>query len=72
MVTDGELAAVQAPAMFIWTSDDPFGPAAQGMHIAETIPNGRFQFVDGAGHWPQWEQTEEFNKVVLDFLAEPS
>lgn len=72
MITDDELASIAAPAMVVWTSNDPSGPAAQGMHIADTIPNGRFQFIDKAGHWPQWEQTEEFNKVVIDFLSEPS
>jgi len=34
----------------------------------------RFQYVEGAGHWPQWEQydlfnTLVFNTLVLDFLA---
>lgn len=72
LVTDEQLASIAAPAMVVWTSNDPSGPAAQGMHIAETIPNGRFQFIDKAGHWPQWEQTDEFNRVVIGFLSEPS
>jgi len=71
MVTDEELRAIRCPALVVWTSNDPSGPAAQGMHIADTIPGGRFHFIDKAGHWPQWEQTEEFNKVVVSFLEEP-
>jgi 2-hydroxy-6-oxonona-2,4-dienedioate hydrolase len=72
MVTDEELSAIRSPALVVWTSNDPSGPAAQGMHIAETIPGGRFHFIDGAGHWPQWEQAEEFNKAVSAFLIEPN
>jgi len=28
-----------------------------------------FRLIEGAGHWPQWEQREEFDKVVLEFLG---
>ncbi len=70
MITDADLAAVPGPAMVVWTSDDPSGPAAAGLGMAERIPAGRFQYVKGAGHWPQWEQRAQFNRLVLDFLAE--
>jgi pimeloyl-ACP methyl ester carboxylesterase len=32
----------------------------------------RFELIDNAGHWPQWEQFEQFNDLVLRFLAEPN
>jgi 2-hydroxy-6-oxonona-2,4-dienedioate hydrolase len=70
MVTDADLAAVPNQAMVVWTSNDPSGPAAAGMEMAERIPAGRFQYVEGAGHWPQWEQRDLFNELVLTFLAE--
>jgi 2-hydroxy-6-oxonona-2,4-dienedioate hydrolase len=70
MITDADLAAVPGPAMVVWTSDDPSGPAAAGLSMAKGIPAGRFQYVKGAGHWPQWEQRAQFNRLVLDFLAE--
>lgn len=70
LVTDAELAAVPGPALVIWTSDDPSGPAGAGIAMAEKIPQGRFELVSGAGHWPQWEQRDMFNKLVLAFLAE--
>jgi 2-hydroxy-6-oxonona-2,4-dienedioate hydrolase len=69
MVTDHELAAITAPTLVIWTSDDPSGPARAGLDMAERIPGGEFQLIEGAGHWPQWEQSETFNRVVLDFLG---
>ena len=70
LITDEELAAITAPTMVIWTSDDPSGPAAAGMHMAERLPNGRFELIADAGHWPQWEQHEVYNKLVAGFLAD--
>jgi 2-hydroxy-6-oxonona-2,4-dienedioate hydrolase len=69
LVTDDELAAVTAPTLVIWTSDDPSGPARAGLDMAERIPNGEFQLIEGAGHWPQWEQQERFDEIALEFLG---
>ena len=70
MVTDADLAAVTVPVLVIWTSDDPSGPAAAGMEMADKLPNGQFLFIDGAGHWPQWEQQETCDKAVIGFLCD--
>ena len=70
LITDTELAAVPHGALVVWTSNDPSGPAAAGMDMAEKIRGGRFQHITGAGHWPQWEQRDVFNQLVLGFLAE--
>lgn len=70
MVTDADLEAIECPALVVWTSDDPSGPAATGLDIADKLVHGRFQLVTDAGHWPQWEQHAIFNHLVLEFLAE--
>lgn len=70
LITDAELAAVPHGALVVWTSNDPSGPAATGMKMAGKIRGGRFEHVTGAGHWPQWEQRDVFNALVLGFLAE--
>jgi 2-hydroxy-6-oxonona-2,4-dienedioate hydrolase len=69
-ITDDELAAVSAPSLVVWTSDDPSGPAAAGLHMADLIPDARFELIEGAGHWPQWEQSVRFNDLVREFLEE--
>lgn len=69
LVTDAELAAVPNGALVVWTSDDPSGPAGVGMDMAEKIPDGRFEYIAGAGHWPQWEQRETFNKLALGYFT---
>jgi 2-hydroxy-6-oxonona-2,4-dienedioate hydrolase len=70
LVTDAEFQRIPGPALVIWTSDDPSGPAAAGMEMADRISKGRFDLITGAGHWPQFEQSELFNDMVLAFLSE--
>ncbi|MBW0088032.1 alpha/beta fold hydrolase [Pseudonocardia sp. KRD-184] len=69
LVSDDELAAVAGPALVVWTSDDPSGPAAAGMAMADKMPNAGFEVIKDAGHWPQWEQHEVFNALALEFLT---
>ncbi len=70
LITDDELAAVPHQALVVWTSNDPSGPASAGMTMAEKITGGRFEHISDAGHWPQWEQRDKFNHLVLGFLDE--
>lgn len=69
LITDDELAAIAAPALVIWTSDDPSGPAKAGLDMSGKIRGGRFHLIEGAGHWPQWEQRDRFDTVVTEFLG---
>ena len=69
MITNEELASIEAPALVLWTSDDPSGPAGAGIDMADRLQNGRFELIENAGHWPQWEQSERFNQLVSEFLS---
>jgi 2-hydroxy-6-oxonona-2,4-dienedioate hydrolase len=68
MISDDDLRAIKAEALVVWTTKDPSGPVDEGRRIAELIPNGSLAVIENAGHWPQYEQTEEFNRIHLDFL----
>lgn len=57
-----------APTLVLWTSDDPTAPAQAGRQVAEWIPDARFVLMEDCGHWPQYEKSDEFNKLHLDFL----
>lgn len=72
LVTDEELAAVEAPTLVVWTSDDPSGPAKAGLEMADKISGGEFRLIENAGHWPQWEQREVFDALALEFLGRES
>lgn len=70
LLTDAELASITAPTLVVWTSNDPSGPAAEGMMIRDRIPGAGFHYIDRAGHWPQWEQADEFNRIHIEFLGD--
>jgi 2-hydroxy-6-oxonona-2,4-dienedioate hydrolase len=68
LITDDDLRTIQAPALVIWTTKDPSGPVDEGRRIASLIPNARFAVIENAGHWPQYEQPHEFNRIHSEFL----
>ena len=68
MLSDEDLRAIQAPALVVWTTKDPSGPVDEGRRIAGLIPAGRLAVMDNCGHWPQYEDTDTFNRIHLDFL----
>ncbi|MEU4486720.1 alpha/beta hydrolase [Streptomyces purpurascens] len=68
MISDDDLRSIAAEALVIWTTKDPSGPVDEGRRISQLIPKGRLAVIENAGHWPQYEQTDEFNRIHLDFL----
>ena len=68
MLSDDDLRQIEVPAVVLWTTKDPSGPVDEGRRIADLIPNGQLAVMEECGHWPQYEDTETFNKIQLDFL----
>ena len=67
-LSEEEVRTVRTPTLIIWGKDDEMtGPAAAD-RLAAIIPGGRKLIIDNAGHMPQWEQPDEFNRVVTEFL----
>lgn len=66
LLLDEELAAITAPTRVVWTTHDPSGPTSEGRSIADSIPGASFGLIERAGHWPQWEQPEEFERLLLE------
>ncbi|ULE31683.1 alpha/beta fold hydrolase [Mycobacterium sp. IDR2000157661] len=63
-----DYAAITAPTLVVWTSDDPTADVAEGRRIASMIPGARFELMPGCGHWPQYEDPKTFNRLHLEFL----
>lgn len=59
---------IKAPALVIWTSDDPTADVAEGRRIATMIPGALFMVMEGCGHWPQFEDARLFNEAHVNFL----
>jgi 2-hydroxy-6-oxonona-2,4-dienedioate hydrolase len=72
ILTDEELQAIEAPTLLVWTDHNPTGDLAEGQRLASLIPGAELTVIKGAGHWPQWEQPEHFNRAVLEFLDRPA
>ena len=49
MITDDDLAAIQAPALVVWTTKDPSGPVDEGRRIASRIPDGYLEVIENCG-----------------------
>jgi pimeloyl-ACP methyl ester carboxylesterase len=67
-VLDG-LAGIKVPTLIIWGQQDRIIPVAHAQIVAAGIPGARLQIYDHCGHMPQLECPDEFNKLVLEFLA---
>ncbi|MDH4146284.1 MAG: alpha/beta fold hydrolase [Acidimicrobiia bacterium] len=62
-----ELGRLTMPTLLYWGSHN-MGGRAKGDALARVIPGGNYHCPD-VGHWAQFEQPDEHNRVVLDFLA---
>ncbi|MFC5995388.1 alpha/beta fold hydrolase [Pseudonocardia hispaniensis] len=63
------LRRISAPTLVLWTEHNPFHGVDAGKRLAELIPDARLHIVPNAGHWPQWENPEEHDRVLLEFLG---
>jgi pimeloyl-ACP methyl ester carboxylesterase len=63
------LGEVKAKTLIIWGRDDRFVPLDNGLKFLWGIPDAELHIFSKCGHWAQYEHAEEFNQLVLDFLA---
>jgi len=63
------LDELQIPVQLIWGADDPLFPLAHATLAHSLIKGSRLAVIEGAGHTPQAERPEEFNRVLDKFLG---
>ncbi|MBV9581241.1 MAG: alpha/beta hydrolase [Chloroflexi bacterium] len=64
-----DLGKLSTPTLLIAGGADLLAPPELMRRIAEHVPNHEFVSLGEAGHCLHWEQPEEWNRVVLGFLA---
>lgn len=64
-----QLKALTLPTLLLWGSLDFPHVQTRCRHLAETLPTVQVEVMAGAAHLPNLEQSERFNKRLLDFLA---
>jgi 2-hydroxy-6-oxonona-2,4-dienedioate hydrolase/2-hydroxy-6-oxo-6-(2'-carboxyphenyl)-hexa-2,4-dienoate hydrolase len=69
LLSEENLAAISHETLVIWTDKNPTTPVEVGRRASELLANGHFALIENAGHWPMFEQPQEFNRLVGDFLA---
>jgi pimeloyl-ACP methyl ester carboxylesterase len=64
-----KLPGLELPVQLIWGANDPLFPLSHATRAKGLIPDCRLAVIEGAGHTPQAERPEEFNRVLHAFLA---
>ena len=64
------LSKISCPTLIIVGSDDALTPPSEAEKMHNQIPGSTFVIINQAGHLPNLEQPEEFNRVVADFLKQ--
>ena len=62
------LNELKIPVQLVWGADDPLFPVAHAARAHTLIVRSKLDLIDGAGHSPQAERPEEFNRVLHKFL----
>ncbi len=68
MITEAQYRSITAPTLVVWTSHDPTATPAEGKQIADMIAGSQYVVMNECGHWPQFEDAYEFNRLHIDFL----
>jgi pimeloyl-ACP methyl ester carboxylesterase len=63
------LGDLKVPVQLIWGDNDPLFPLAHAVNAHSLIRRSRLAVLEGAGHTPQAERPEEFNRVLENFLS---
>jgi pimeloyl-ACP methyl ester carboxylesterase len=64
------LGTITAPTLVFWGQQDRILPVAHAYIAEKRIPNARLHIFNPCGHLTQLERPEEFNSIVLKFLAD--
>jgi pimeloyl-ACP methyl ester carboxylesterase len=64
-----ELPDIKAETLVLWGRDDRFEALEKAFIFQGLIPDCDVHVFDKCGHWVQYEQSEKFNRIVIDFLS---
>jgi 2-hydroxy-6-oxonona-2,4-dienedioate hydrolase len=69
-LSDEEMRSIEAPTLIVWGRHDRLlgPPERMGERLRRDISGARLVVIDEAGHFPQQEQPDEFNRIVREYL----
>lgn len=65
---EGQVASISAPTMIFHGREDRVIPLATSLRLFELIPDAQLHLFGQCGHWTQVEHTDDFNRILTDFL----
>jgi pimeloyl-ACP methyl ester carboxylesterase len=68
---DHELAKITTECLLLWGQKDPLVPLQISSTLQSKIPSSKLGILPGAGHILMYDRANEFNRLVLEFLAQP-
>lgn len=69
LTRDRRLRVCQVPTLVIWGTEDRINRPSGAVRLANAMPRCDAYLASGIGHWVQWEATDLFNRLALDFLG---
>ncbi|MEX2144489.1 MAG: alpha/beta fold hydrolase [Anaerolineales bacterium] len=66
-----DLASIYVPTLIVHGRQDQLLPPSEAEAMAAAIKGSQLHLIDNAGHLPNLEQPEEFNRIVSNFLNNP-
>jgi 3-oxoadipate enol-lactonase len=63
------LPRIAVPTLILVGEEDELTPPEESRRMAEAIPGARLEVLQGAGHLSNLEATEDFNRILTEFLA---
>jgi pimeloyl-ACP methyl ester carboxylesterase len=65
---DEEVRKVRAPTLIVWGRYDELADPIGADSLSTMIAGSRKVLIDDAGHMPQIEKPDEFNRIVAEFM----
>jgi len=66
--TSGRVSQIKAPTLVLTGDKDIIVPPQNSRNLVEQIPTAKLRFIEGGSHLFFVEQSEEFNKTVIEFF----
>jgi pimeloyl-ACP methyl ester carboxylesterase len=69
-LTEEQVSRMKAPTLVLWSEFNPSKGPEVGERLASLIPGAQYQLMANVAHWPQWEDPEAHDRLVVDFLLD--
>ena len=63
-----ELGELDIPTLIIWGREDASINVQRGQTMHRLMPKSRLEILEDAGHLANFDQADQFNQLVIDFL----